>query len=418
MDPFSASIDAVFPYGSYDGERRLHAPKNTVTTSLWANYTKHAFLPAVLAVLAKFINQDPADQDIEDLLKFMDDIYRCNRVLSYHKKQRLSAPLDPVEHAQHLKMWRTAIPPRILDTGARKLYKYASFNLMGEDTDSFIDKQRLLKIVKQIEKKFNKRCSYAEDGCPWISLAETMPKDWCWGNCWSLFAERQQREWDSCNRNFEQVDVPETLFLEAIWQFCDPGYVEFLGLPLVAWWVHALRFTIGKKDHRRGMRTGWRTIRPTSIEDRDETLNNVLFETCTSNFLKNNFLDADLIQIRQELAKTVVPEAYFDSELRDRLLGSASSIDDSFEVDDIDEVDDENEDCEDTAGGRIIDIDRILSGEEDTEEDDDDCDNDLDEMVADSKFRRSIPTTLLTRVEDEGGDTHAEPRQETLLTEL
>lgn len=371
MDPFQARVDAVFSYGTFEGERRLHSPDNIVTTSLWANLTKAASLPAALAVIAKFINQDPSEREIDDLLSFMDDVYKCNKVTGYHKSTRLTQPLVPVEHAKHLKMWRTAIPPKLSGPIRANLYKYAKFSLTDENTDAYIDKARILKIVGQIEEKFNKVLPRAKDQCPWPSLKETMPKDWCWGNCWSLFSERQQREWAHCNRYWEQIDIAETLFLECVWQYCDPAYIEFLGLPLVAYWFHVLRFAIGKKDHRRGMRTGWKSIKPISIDDRDDALNNVLFETCTSNFLKNNFLDSDLVVIREELAKLVIPKEFFDPELRTQMLAGIAAGDERLEIDDISEMTAENEDEEDEVGGRSIDMDRILSYEDESGDDDD-----------------------------------------------
>lgn len=369
-DPFKASVDAVFPYGSFENERRLHAPDNIVYTALWTNSMKHVFVPAVLAFVADFVASERTPDGVKRFLKTMDDIYRCQRVLPYLKRQRLNVPLRQSEHAKHKQMWKTAIPLKLSPGANSRLYRYTT-NFSRSDRAEYVDKDRILAIILQIEVLFAVQLPRsAFDGCPWPGLAETMPSYWSWANCWALFAERQYREWALCNKDFEQVDTVETLFLEFVWQICDPAYEEFLGLPLVATQLHPLRFAVAKKVHGRQMRTGWQSVAPSSIAERDDSLNNILFEACISNFLKGNFLDADCVRIRtQEIGRISVPTQYFDRELREELLAQQSAADDSsFEVDDVEDIDDEDtESLIDETGGEDLDIDRINA-----ESDDDD----------------------------------------------
>lgn len=367
-DPFMASIDAVFPYGHFEGERRLHSPNNTVHTALWLNFMKHVYLPATLPMMAAYVNADPTTRDTSAFLKEMDDVYRCGRIMGYSKKQRLGVPFSRREYAKHLKMWRTAVPATLSDAAKRKLYKYVKYNLANDAAD-FVDKERLLKAIRQIENKFGVKLLRGKDGCPWPEAKETMPDDWCWGNCWSLYSERQRREWDLCNRNGEQVDTTETLYLEHCWQQCDPTYTEFLGLILVAWRAHPCRFTIGKRNHNLSMRTGWKTVTPSSIDDRDDALNNVLFESCTFNWLKNNFADSECAQIRQEISRISLSNEYFDPELRQELLEQSAASGDSFFIEDIDDIDEE--DIQDDFGGADFDASRIYDIDEDRDQDQD-----------------------------------------------
>lgn len=66
------------------------------------------------------------------------------------------------------------------------------------------------------------------------------------------------------------------------------------------------------------MRTGWKTLTPTSIDDRDYALNNVLFETCVSNWVKMDFPESDYSKIKAELLQVNLPKTCYDPELRPR----------------------------------------------------------------------------------------------------
>ncbi|KAK5071054.1 hypothetical protein LTS08_000311 [Lithohypha guttulata] len=68
------------------------------------------------------------------------------------------------------------------------------------------------------------------------------------------------------------------------------------------------------------MRSGWKTLTPTSIDDRDDALNNVLFETCISNWAKMDFPKDNYQEIKAELLQIDLSKAYYDLELRPREL--------------------------------------------------------------------------------------------------
>lgn len=86
-----------------------------------------------------------------------------------------------------------------------------------------------------------------------------------------------------------QLKCIDTLFLEIMYQACDPAYADFLGLPLVAWERHTFCISIAHKLHERQMRTGWTPANPDSLSQRDDSLNNILIETQVSNYLKHDF---------------------------------------------------------------------------------------------------------------------------------
>ncbi|KAJ9303515.1 hypothetical protein DTO217A2_7005 [Paecilomyces variotii] len=139
-----------------------------------------------------------------------------------------------------------------------------------------------------------------------------MPANWCWWMCWALFTERTYRMWLLCNRKWKQIDVCETLYLEAILQAAEPDYSEFLKLPLSVYIRHPLRFVVAHKSHGQQLRTGWTTITPSSIADWVFSLNNVVFETHLSNMAKQNFSEVACEAITADIANISIPVKWYD----------------------------------------------------------------------------------------------------------
>jgi hypothetical protein len=103
-----------------------------------------------------------------------------------------------------------------------------------------------------------------------------------------------------------------TIFLECIFQVCCPIYKEFLGLPLSIYIRHPLRFAVAHKKHGQQLRSGWTTPNPTSLQDREEELNNMLFETATSNWVKSDFAEDTYDQIRADLENIHIDKRFYD----------------------------------------------------------------------------------------------------------
>ena len=80
---------------------------------------------------------------------------------------------------------------------------------------------------------------------------------------------------------------------------------------------HPLRFAVAHKRHNKQMATGWLLGSPWSLNDRDNTLNNILIETSTSNFLKWNYAEDEQTQTRlKEMIKTLnIGPAYYNPSL-------------------------------------------------------------------------------------------------------
>jgi hypothetical protein len=119
-----------------------------------------------------------------------------------------------------------------------------------------------------------------------------------------------------CNKKWYTQDTTETLMLECIYQHLKYGGLdEFLRLPITILYKHPLCLSVGHRHHGFQMRTGFKTIHPTSLEeDYDESLSNICFETLLSNRMKWNYPEEsyeamleDLLKVRTETAHYKVP---------------------------------------------------------------------------------------------------------------
>lgn len=64
--------------------------------------------------------------------------------------------------------------------------------------------------------------------------------------------------------------------------------------------------------HGQQLRSGWAVPTPSSIDDRDETLNNMLFETCSSNYMKSNARESVCKEALEDFDKVQVPTKWYD----------------------------------------------------------------------------------------------------------
>jgi hypothetical protein len=109
------------------------------------------------------------------------------------------------------------------------------------------------------------------------------------------------------------IDTSEGLFAEFIYQLCtdEPEYQEFMDLPRVFWIRHPLRVSVAHKVHGKSMQTGW-PRHPRTLADRNNEMNNILFETWTSNSAKLDMSDENCAALRDDVknVKLVNSELY------------------------------------------------------------------------------------------------------------
>jgi hypothetical protein len=115
------------------------------------------------------------------------------------------------------------------------------------------------------------------------------------------------------------VDNEQTIYLECLWQRACGGkkYRQFFGLPLTVYIRHPLRFSVGHRVHNKQMTTGWTSLHPKSLADRDDSKNNILIESAGANYAKHNFSDEQCGQLHDHFKTINIPLQYYDPSIRD-----------------------------------------------------------------------------------------------------
>jgi len=121
----------------------------------------------------------------------------------------------------------------------------------------------------------------------------------------------------ACNRKWPTVDNGETIYLECLWQSGNKECKEFFGLPLTVYHRHPLRFSVAHRVHGQQMQTGWTSLHPESLAERDDAKGNVLIESYFSNMAKLNFSDEDCNKINDHFKTVNIPLEYYDPSIRD-----------------------------------------------------------------------------------------------------
>ncbi|KAK4898657.1 hypothetical protein LTR27_003829 [Elasticomyces elasticus] len=194
------------------------------------------------------------------------------------------------------------------------------------------DIDRVKGLVEALESEFDVKLP-GLDECAWIRDSHAVPEGWGWGMVNALFSRRWTRIRDGCNKGEAMWDRPDNLYVEGVFQSCvnkckikegtegEEGkqwtndekrafkerYSKFLNLPLVADVFDALCFALAHAEHGQPMRTSW-VAEPRDLGDRDDSLNNMLFETRTSNYLKANFPQECYPKLKDMMRNVRIPD--------------------------------------------------------------------------------------------------------------
>ncbi|KAK1815725.1 hypothetical protein LTR12_009912 [Friedmanniomyces endolithicus] len=302
-DPFTVSPDAIFQRHfriAEDGvtlETALHCPGNIAFTAQYFNYMKHVWPPGMLQRIRDYHVASKQCKTHGELEATWNDIRKlCDiaKKTEYAKTSRLGQEVTLEQVNYYRQQLVTGVSASYQD-GAREI---TAIDILGitlvpptvdwkpEGLDRFME------VVRQIVKKFRYTGIVMErssmDGCPWPFHCAGIPTDWSWWTAWCLFGNRVYRMWIWCNGRWVQSDSIETLFLEAIWQYLE-GNPRWLRLPLMATLRDPFRFAVAHAHHGRQLRSRWLQWEPTSIDDRDDSLLNMSFETAVENYAKNNY---------------------------------------------------------------------------------------------------------------------------------
>jgi hypothetical protein len=341
------SIDAVMPIGrTSEGSVGLHCPGNVVVTSRCLNFFKHIHLVALLQGISTFVNDTETIQNgnhtniskqtlicglQKNLMSFCDELSAVRTLVPYRRDGRLEMDISTAEIDDLLQMFKSAkLPTNARDPLPRMYLEYH----ISRNTWLSDDLSRIKAIIREIQREFRVEFPLSDDKCPYFGFPDTMPDDWCWRRAFGLATDRLFRMKQQCNGYWITIETPLTIFVEIIFIVCvrectmnedEDGlvytahermqlrlkYCEFLSLPITVYALHPLCFALTHDKHGQRMATGF-TNDATSLRDRNESRNNMLVETRTSNYTKWQFHEDDYPGIKDTVRKINIPTEYYE----------------------------------------------------------------------------------------------------------
>lgn len=197
------SIEAWFPYFTVEGQWRTHCQGNIGLTAAYRNLMKGAQLPAILMFVRDYRRTQRTDFDRERLVLDMDRIAKVRLLTPYTARKRLNQPFDQEKFNINMWRWRTGT----LDEARMVRLRYLPGVGGGGATQwSPPGKERIMSIVRDIEKTFNKTID-RRAGCPYPFWPSTRPQDWSWWACWLMMKQRLDSMRTRCNgKSFPHVE--------------------------------------------------------------------------------------------------------------------------------------------------------------------------------------------------------------------
>ena len=199
-------MDAIFPYTIVDDEICYHAQGNLVITSLYVNFLKYAYIPAMLAHVVRFLDSDRGAVALKEFMGEMGNVHLVGMQTPFFKKKRLEKVPSTEKYAARRREWISGSLSGRLDeiTYTRRDYagKCSPEPSAGWKPDGF---ERIENVVSQIESRFHTRTlRRGPDGCP-FPFHDTMPVDWSWWTCWRMLDLRVYRMEVWCNMKWDSM---------------------------------------------------------------------------------------------------------------------------------------------------------------------------------------------------------------------
>lgn len=300
------SVDAKLPLSPLDGKVLYHAnPANICLTATYLNRLKGLFFPVLLGYmhLIEEMRTQSSDRDYNAIIDQLDHFYVKSRSYKFLKKTE-RGNMDPETAQTIIDQMKQPVARQSEANSAFEVPRLCTGHLLVAEGWSPAEKAAIDAIIGQAEHKYSKKILRASDGSPWIWIPHHMPTDWSWYSLWYLMAGRFYRMRTVCNSKWETIDNTMTLFLECVLQYFKfDGKDEFFGVPMTIYEKHALLFSIGHRQHGKQMRTGFKTLHPRSLEDYDEGLSNICFETHLANHVKWDHQEHEYEIIHRDLLK-------------------------------------------------------------------------------------------------------------------
>lgn len=352
-DATGCSIDSIWPLAAINTESQvaLHVPGNVCFTYLCLNLGKRTDLPIFLHYIGRFCRErhrllpelssdDPAALHELDTLE-TELVRNCHRATYIRdrtprrRKSRIAARKHLTQEMYDYLMeeWVSGkLHPggEYIQRQSTHVHDLLKPGYMGGWNQHEIS--RIKRTVTSIQEYTGIVLPVIND-CPVFAHLATVSPGWSWDSVHYLLRRHLAVMTKFCNKWWETVETTETLLLECIFQVSirkmvvaadDPlgdtkrsqrrDYEELLGLPLVAGMNNGLRFSVAHRVHSMQMLTGWKR-EPTSLDDRNDARNNILIESCISNYAKSHFDPSVYPHIQKCFREIKMPSQLVQEEL-------------------------------------------------------------------------------------------------------
>lgn len=315
-NPFVASFEGILPVAVIDDKVVYHGhPDQIATTATWINRMKRQHIPAFLGLVGlsqpSLVNGGYPEDD--ELLNNFDHLCATEQDFKWGSKKNRTSRSKATVLAQ-MAAWKHPVVTAAKVSAFR--IDYMEMFEIGPRYSSW--KPSIVKDIQRIVREAQDRWGEgkpvptAKDGAPWLFVIHHMPANWCWSELWRFFSGKHFRMEFTCNAKWATIDNVTTLSIECVIQFIKRGgRDDFFQLFMTVFIKHALLCSIGHKDHGLQMRTGCLVPNPTSLDDYDETLSNILFETQTSNVAKWDYSQSQCQAILEDARHLHVHTDYY-----------------------------------------------------------------------------------------------------------
>lgn len=206
LNPFAASIDAIFPVDSIKWPTlQYHGPGNVGLTACYLNFAKATYPPGLLHIISE---SSKGLCTSAETLEALDRIHKIGLKLPWLKKQIAGSNAAGSAKA-FANLIAEYITTRVMDfeVSESKLHRYTHVNLASPRVAWKPERiDTINEIIQQIRDTYpnsSNTIQWSEDRCPYVGAPGSMPVDWCWWRCWTFFSERWARMTMLCNGTYK-----------------------------------------------------------------------------------------------------------------------------------------------------------------------------------------------------------------------
>jgi hypothetical protein len=269
---------------------------------------KWTHLPGWLALAGEWMRLKPEDRTLERAREFMarvDELHLVMTQVPYFHKSRAGETITDEEYARQFAQFVSGrVPDDEREFWQSKAFKFVTVAIPPVDLDnedSYIWMQMaracLTSLAKQWQRLYGIELQWSADECPYPGLSGCMEPLWTWNAAAVFCRDRRERLRILCNRRHVTLVNEYQIFASLLKSACivlaclqgncpDPKNHGPAHFPFRLAIKHPLRVAIGHLHHKEQMTFEWLQDIPDDINNVDPSLNQVLIEPSTLNWLR------------------------------------------------------------------------------------------------------------------------------------